>query len=76
VAGREAEALQAADGSTERRTGGRGPGGTLRSFRVDTATGGRRELPPEPSYHPTGTERALVGGTLSADCEDSGEAER
>ena len=41
--------------------------GGMRSVRVDTATGARQELPPEPSYRPPGTDRALSGGTPSAD---------
>jgi dipeptidyl-peptidase-4 len=35
--------------------------------RIDTATGTRQDLPAEPSYRPPGMDRALAGGTPSAD---------
>jgi len=44
-----------------------GAGGAANSIRIDTATGTRQELPPEPSYRPPGMDRALAGGTPSAD---------
>ena len=56
--------------------GGRGGGGRwldggkaylMGAVRFDTATGARQETPPEPSYRPPQGDRALSGGTPSAD---------
>jgi dipeptidyl-peptidase-4 len=43
-----------------------GPDG-MRTFRVDTASGARQELPAEPSYRPPSLNRTLTNGTPSAD---------
>jgi len=56
--------------------GGRGGAGgwldggkayVMQGQRVDTATGAATPMPPEPSYTPPGMNRALAGGTPSAD---------
>ena len=56
--------------------GGRGGAGgwldggkayVMQGQRVDTATGAATPMPPEPSYTPSGMNRALAGGTPSAD---------
>jgi len=39
----------------------------MQSVRIDTATGARQELAPEPSYRPPQLDRALAGGIPSAD---------
>ena len=61
------------------RAGGRGGAGlpgrwveggkayVTQRARIDTATGARQELPPEPSYKPPQLDRALTNGTPSAD---------
>jgi dipeptidyl-peptidase-4 len=42
-------------------------GGGMQLVQIDTATGARRALPPEPSYRPPQSDRPLTGGVPSPD---------
>ncbi|HXS98509.1 MAG TPA: DPP IV N-terminal domain-containing protein [Candidatus Limnocylindrales bacterium] len=58
------------DGGTAYAATEPGDGGAMQRFRIDTATAERRQLPAEPSNRPPGMDRALAGGTASADGQE------